>query len=246
MICDRLGRQFTREELNDAVEAVAGGSDPTVEEYTERVLNRRGAVPHPENLDRFVPEEDARDHGVDPDAPAVDREPYGALSRTERVRGVRIELARRATSNGGKRRVDATTIQRDFFDGGEPSDGHVRTPMRDAADADGFKTAERDGKEWLYVDLSDVTDPELFDAVSAGRTADAGSAASTRDPEGSAEGARDVEGGADRGGSEGSDRAERDGFDTDDRDVAAGVDARMDELTSATFATDGGRDGEES
>jgi len=232
-ICDQLKRPFSRDDLTDAIKDVAGGSDPTIEKYTERVLNRLDVVRHPKTTDLFVPKEDARDYGVDPGAPAVDRKPYDALSREEKVRGVQVELARLATSNGGKRQVDAATIQQDFFDGGEPSDGHVRGLMRRAADADGFRIADRRGKERLRADLSGVTDSELIDAVDAIRSDDAGAGASTRDPRRS-----------DGQEPETGDRADRDGSDADDRDDTATVDAKMDELKRAKPVADGGQDGE--
>jgi hypothetical protein len=234
-ICEQLGRPFSRGDLTDAIECVAGGSPPTIRDYTDRVLNRLDVVHHPENSDLFIPEEKAREeHGVDPDAPAVDRKPYDALSREEKIRGVQIELVRQAVSNGGKRRQDAATIQRDFFDGGAPSDGHVRDLMRDAADADGFWIAERDGKEQLHVDLSDVTDPEIADAVDAGRSDDAGAATSTRDPGGSA--GEDPDAG---------DRADRDRSDANDgAETAESVDTKMAELERAEPVTDGGASGE--
>lgn len=54
-ICSHLGDQFTRGDLEDAIAAVAGDSRPTLETYTERVLERLEYEPHPANEDLFIP-----------------------------------------------------------------------------------------------------------------------------------------------------------------------------------------------
>lgn len=141
-ICSRLGEQFTREELEDAIGDVAGDSRPTLEAYTDRVLDRLTYTSHPHNADLFVAEAEAREIAAetdapDLDAPAIERKEYRDLTREEKVHGLRVELARRATDNGGRRQVDATTVREEVFDG-RPSEGHARTLMRLAGEADGF------------------------------------------------------------------------------------------------------------
>jgi hypothetical protein len=168
-ICNRLPDQFTRDDLDDAIEAVAGGSEPTVREYTDRVFDRLDYVEHPNNGDLYIPEAEARGYGVDPNAPAIDRFRdgglrYGDLSRDDKVRGVRIAAARRATSNGGRAAFDAATVERDVFDG-HPSPGHASKLVDLAADADGFDVDTRRGKKRLLVDLGGVTDGAVLDVV---------------------------------------------------------------------------------
>ncbi|WP_232819752.1 hypothetical protein [Haloprofundus halophilus] len=168
-ICRRLGEQFTQDDLEDAIAAVAGDSAPTIRDYTEKVLARLEYVEHPRNGDLFISKDDAEDIATDlgapsPDAPAIDRKPYDSLSRTEKVRGVRIELARDAQTNGGKSQMNATTVRRDIFED-RPSPGHVQDLLRLAGDADGFDVVTRHGKERLRVDLSDVTDLDVLEAA---------------------------------------------------------------------------------
>lgn len=168
-ICQRLGRQFTRDELDEAIAAVAGDSDPTLRTYREKVLDRLDNTTHPANADLFIPEDEARAiaSGTDrpsPDAPAIDRKDYADLSRSEKGRGLRIALAREATRNDGRYRFDAEEIRRDVFDG-QPSEGHARDLMDLAADAEGFEATRRHGKVWLQVDLRDVTDEEVLSEV---------------------------------------------------------------------------------
>lgn len=55
VICHRLGKQFTRADLEDAIANVAGESKPTIEQYAERVVDRLGYTTHPENEDLFIP-----------------------------------------------------------------------------------------------------------------------------------------------------------------------------------------------
>lgn len=232
-ICNRLGEQFSRDDLEDAIGAVAGSSDPTIQDYTDRVLERRGCVPHPNNPDLLVPESTARDIARDndipgPDAPAYYWRSYGSLSRDEKVRGLRVELARRALSNNGRSQADAATIRQDLFDG-QPSEGHTRDLMDLATDADGFTTTSRHGAERLRVELRRATD-DLLATAKAVRDHD----------------------GADAPAS-GPDRhdAQQDDMDGGESDASPGVqpdspgdvDTEMDALMNATPVTDGGVEG---
>lgn len=85
--------------------------------------------------------------------------------RDKKVRGLRIDLARRSTSNGGKYQIDAKTVKRDIFDG-KLSDGHVHDLMHRAAKEDGFDITQRQGTDQLLVNLAEV-DQEILDAVNA-------------------------------------------------------------------------------
>jgi len=221
-ICHRLGRQFTRDKLEDAIEAVAGGSEPTIREYTDRVFDRLDYVEHPNNGDLFIPKGEAREHGADPDAPAIDRFRdgglrYDDLPRDDKVRGVRIAAARRATSNGGKGSVDAATVEHDVFDG-HPSRTHAGKLVDLAADADGFDVDTRRGKKRLRVDLRDVTDGTVLDAVNGGES---GASTPTSDTEPPAS-------------------TDEDAGNGHDADAVDDVEEQMNRLANATAVTDGG------
>lgn len=168
-ICSRLGEQFTREELETAIGAVAGDSEPTLETYTDRVLDRLTYTTHPHNADLLVPETTAREIAGEtdapaPDAPAIERKAYRDLSREEKVHGLRVRLAERATGNGGRGQVDASTVREEVFDG-RASEGHARQLMRLAGEAEGYTFGKRHGTERIRVDLADVTDAGVLDAL---------------------------------------------------------------------------------
>jgi len=219
-ICEQLGNQFTRDDLEDAIEDVVGGSDPTIRQYTDRVFDRLDYVEHPnarDKVDLFIPESEARELGADPDAPAIDRFHNGSvgyedMSRDDRIQGVRIAAARRATSNSGQAAVDAKTVEKDVFEG-RPSPSHASKLVELAADADGFDVDTRRGTKRLLVDLRDVTDDTVLSAVDG----EPGASNTTSD-------------------------AEPRGSTSEDTDAgdAADVDDRMDQLMNATVATDGG------
>lgn len=222
-ICHRLGNQFTRDDLEAAIEAVAGGSEPTIREYTDRVFDRLDYAEHPNADDLFIPEAEARDYGADPDAPAIDRFrdgglSYGDLSRDDRVRGLRIAVARRATSNGGRAAIDAATVENDVFDG-HPSPGYASKLIDLAADADGFDVDTRRDKKRLRIDFRDVTDDTVIDAVDGGESGLSTSASDTKPP----------------------DSTDEDGGNGSDGDGVDDVDDRMNQLMNATAVTDGGR-----
>jgi len=242
-ICRRLGEQFTQDELEDAIGDVAGDSDPTVRDYTEKVLSRLEYVEHPRNGDLFIPKDDAENIAADlgapsPDAPAIDRKPYDSLSRPEKVRGVRIELARDALTSGGKGQVDPATVRQDIFED-RPSPGHAQDILRLAGDADGFDVATRHGKERLRVDLVDVTDPDILEAAR-----DDTDRASPADGSGPASGSRRGRMSSSREpqGSTGEDTVRDGGSGEDGDDVnAASVNEQMNDLLAATPVTDGGQ-----
>lgn len=229
-ICNRLRDQFTRDDLEAAIEAIAGGSDPTIQKYTDRVLDRLGYVQHPDNPDLFIPEAEAEEYGFNPDAPAYYRKQYGGLSREEKARGLRVDLARRSLSNNRRYAMDASTIHQDVFDG-QPSESHVRGLMDRAADADGFSTDTRGGVERLRVDLRRATD-DLMATAEAVRDGDGADApASGRDRH---DGQQD---GVDGGESDASPGVQAGNGDHAD------VDTEMDALMDATPVTGGGVEG---
>jgi len=221
-ICHRLGNQFTRDDLEAAIEAVAGGSEPTVREYTDRVIDRLDYSKHPNADDLFIPKAEARDYGADPDAPAIDRFrdgelDYDDLSRDERVRGLRIAVARHSTSNRGRASIDAATVEHDVFNG-HPSPGHASKLIDLAADADGFDVDTRRGKKRLRVDLRDVTADAVLDAVNGGES---GASTPVSDAEPTAS-------------------TDEDAGNGHDADAVDDVEEQMNRLANATAVTDGG------
>lgn len=151
-----LNNEFTRTDLHDTIEDVTGRDTEYIyDDRTERVLDRMDVTQHPNNPDLFVPEERAEQ--ID-QTPAIDREEYADLSRSEKRDGIRIKLARAAKGNGGKGGIDVGEIQRGIFDG-HPSDGHAQDLMRSAADAEGYQIdpKPRSDTNRLVVDLSEVS-----------------------------------------------------------------------------------------
>jgi hypothetical protein len=220
-ICHLLGDQFTRDELDETIATVAGDSDPTLRDYREKILDRLDYTEHPANPDLLVPESEAREIASEtaspsPDAPPIDRKDYADLTRAEKARGLRIALAREATRNDGRYRFDAEEVRRDVFDG-QPSEGHARNLIDLAGDAEGFEATRRHGKEWLQVDLRDVTDGGILSEVRRSF------------PETDADSPDDDETGETEGGGPGESDANP-GVDTDE---PGNVAARLDALDAA-------------
>ena len=168
VICQRLGPQFSEDELEQAIAKVAGDSSPTIRNYTTKVLDHRDCVPHPNQPDVFIPREQAEEYadsaGIDLDAPAYERLPYDELSKAEKVHGLRIDLARRSVRNNGRWRLDANGVRNEVFSG-HPSDSHSRQLMELAADANGFTVVRAYDKKQLQVNLRNVTDEEVLESL---------------------------------------------------------------------------------
>ncbi|SIS00613.1 hypothetical protein SAMN05421858_5127 [Haladaptatus litoreus] len=202
-VCNDLSEQFTRSELESAIEIHAGGSDPTLRDYTERVTERLDVVSHPHNPDLFVPTERAEELASETDAaspsdPAIDRKPYENLTRDEKVHGVRLELARDAAKrSNGKAQFGTADIREEVFDGNAPA-SYARSLMHDAADADGFRIRSGStGENRLAVTLTDAASDVLADAgVLANSKNDETTSTTNED----ADGADRVEGADDMGG----------------------------------------------
>jgi hypothetical protein len=227
-ICNRLGPNFHRDDLEAAIEAVAGGSDPTVQGYTDRVLDRLEYVQHPDNPDLFIPEAEAERMGVNLDAPAFYRKGYRGLSLEEKFRGLQVELAQRSMSNDGQFAMKAAAIHQNIFDG-QPSESHVRNLMDRAAKADGFSTDTKRGAERLRVNVRRI-DEDVKAAVRAVHDDNGG------DTPASGRGRHD--GQQDRQNADEPDTTSR--VQPDNTDDPGDVDAEMDALMNATPVTDGG------
>lgn len=133
-------------------------SEPTIREYTGRVLDRMEYTNHPKNADLFIPKSDARQI-ADGKAPC-EFKPYDDLSRDEKINRLRIALVRKSAINDGQGQYDAATARIDVFEG-KASDSHVRKQMGLAAEADGFELRKPGGTERLGVDHRNVTDADL-------------------------------------------------------------------------------------
>lgn len=159
-LCRRLtgaGEEFHRDDFRDALADIEGVSDSEYcrDEYLPRILDRLNYEQHPNVSDVFLPAELARQYADNPDAPAVDRKPYGDLSTDERVEGIQIELAREANRRGRRTHAFRADDVRNVFDG-TPSKRKARDLMDKAARADGFGTDAKGGGKRLRVNLADA------------------------------------------------------------------------------------------
>jgi len=212
---------FTLSDFGDALEAMpwrGGDTEHMRGEWLEPVLSRAEYAEHPNKSGLYIPEEQAEEmaekQGIDRDGPAIDRGDYADLTDPERVRGLRVELARRATNRrNGKRALNASKVRSDVFDG-TPGTRKTKDLMDRAARIDGFNTDGKGGEKRLRVDLNAVEDAEVWDALED---------ENTEEPD--APPGQDAEDG-----------------ETDPEDPVAEAKERMDALTSAEVATDGGRD----
>lgn len=145
IICNRLDDQFTDDELVQEISDVAGASEPTIERYRERVIDRLGYEPHPmadETI--WVPSDVAAD--LVPDGvPAEIRRPVHHLDRDERVRRIKLEIGRQATARDGRFSTTASEVREQVFKS-EVSLSSVRDLLNQVALDDGFhldKSADR-------------------------------------------------------------------------------------------------------
>lgn len=169
--------EFTRDDLNDAIAAVAGDSRPTLEAYTERVLSRLEYVEHPNNDALFIPEDQVSQCDADPDALAVDRLDWPDLSREQKVHGLQVRLAAASTARDGKLRWRLEDVREVF--GSYPPDNSLYSLMQAADDAEGYRSRNHHGSRVLEVTLEDVTDPEILGEIDRQPSAGSPSPATT-------------------------------------------------------------------
>lgn len=141
LICNRLdaaGKLQGGEVLADDVrEVIADVAGPTVVDgkngYLLDVLDRIGYVHHP-HVDHLYASETILDeqYGVKPDAPAIDRKPYSALSKDDRIEGIKHTLAR--TGAG----MTVSEIHEKIFDG-NGSKSYMRNLAHEVGASDGFE-----------------------------------------------------------------------------------------------------------
>jgi len=162
-ICNRLNKQFTNDDLNREIHDVAGrgdrASEPTLEKYRDRVVDRLDVVPHPNKHDEvWVPEETAEQYAPD----GIPREchlPASVLDREERVRRIKLALGRRAKRRkNGFVSVQSNTIKSGIL-GNEVSKTTTINLMEQAANTDGFRLNGDSGTS-LSADLSNLLSGE--------------------------------------------------------------------------------------
>ncbi|QLG26560.1 hypothetical protein HUG10_02965 [Halorarum halophilum] len=160
-ICRRLGDEFTRDDLEDAIRTEELESTRTIRTYTERVLDRLEYAEHPVNTDLFIPEEEAAARAdeldlPDPEAPEHERKGYDALDADERLQAIRDAAISEAQERGGLGQLTVEDVREDVFHSGGPSDSGARGMMERAATADPFSYGTFHGTTALRCDLSKV------------------------------------------------------------------------------------------
>ena len=160
--------EFTHAVFGEKLEAMpwrGGDTEYMRERYLQPVLDRIDYTEHPNNTDLFVPEEQARkyaeEQGLDPNAPAFERKPYGDLTDTERIHKLRVELVLQAARHDGKHALRVGKVRSEVFDE-TPGTRKVKDLMDRAADgAPGFETDVKDGKR-IRCDLEAVKDRDVL------------------------------------------------------------------------------------
>lgn len=171
-----VGAQVAREQIHESIEAVTGSdTDYMREQYTERVTDHLGLIPHTKNPDLFVdPEWMERTALTEPDiphpdAPACDRLPPTDLSREQITDAVKATVARehvKGSSEGTitfeSRGMSVEKLTQKAFDGELP-ESTVRTAVARAGNSDGWESkTTRMGVEILSINAElPSTDPGL-------------------------------------------------------------------------------------
>jgi hypothetical protein len=190
-ICDQLKDDgFRDEELVEAITKVVGNgtrpSQPTIEDYRERIIDRLDLEPNPfveQNPSKgrvWMPADRVAE--IAPDGqPRVARLPVEMLSREERIRRLRLELGHLAAqSKSGNARVTASAVRTDVFDG-ELTTSETVAVMQAAANEAGFTFDQRSNPAVLKVNLAihrdadsiDIKDEVLLEDLLAYRDSDA-------------------------------------------------------------------------
>lgn len=154
--------QLLDQDLEEAIRKQGLESDPSIDKYRNRVIDRLDYVTHRANPELWVPK--GSKFAPDPDSPALDRKSYSNLSHEEKVRGLQIELARRA-SNSGRAQIGVDEARQEVF-ADQPSASHCRELMADAGDDPGYHWTLDHGHRRLKVDLDRVTD-DVLEAASS-------------------------------------------------------------------------------
>lgn len=188
-ICRKLvpgeGAQFTDDDLNTEIHAVAGrgsrASDPTLERYRELVLDRLGYELHPgvesnPRVDQtvWVPEhvaEEIAPEGV----PAEVRRPVEQLDGDDRVRRIQLVVGRRAANrSSGKVSVPAPEINEDILNDAVSRSTTLSLMENATLSMPGIQIHQGKKSTSLRLDLEDLGEAnrELFEDIMAYRNAD--------------------------------------------------------------------------
>lgn len=132
-ICERVepdpNGTIHADDLRGLIAEVAGGS--RVDDYLPDILDRLDYVHHPHIYGLYIPLDDLADYGLTIDDPAIDRKPYEALTRSEKIEGIKERLR----SNGASMTVGR--IHAGIFDG-KGSTSHMRDLVSEISESDGF------------------------------------------------------------------------------------------------------------
>lgn len=163
-ICDRVGEEFTDDELVEAIDEIAGRSDrasqPTREEYRDVIVDRLNVEPHPKSRDLiWIPSEKAEKLAGE-GTPRECRQPVETLNRGERVRRVQLAVGHEAAKRqSGKYSASLATIRDKVLDA-SVAKATVSDLLREAANVDGFEVVNG-AQMALHVDLGILQDVDL-------------------------------------------------------------------------------------
>lgn len=142
VICEQLAGSddLLESEIADVITEIAGQSVVHgTHGYFDDVLDRLGYVHHPNADGIFIRESRlAERFDLSPADPAYDRKPYEALTKSERVEGLKLALQRAGYG------MTVSTIHTDVFNG-KGSKSYMRNLADEVADADGFEFRKTPG-----------------------------------------------------------------------------------------------------
>lgn len=116
-------------DLRELIGDVAGGS--RVDDYLPDVLDRLDYVHHPQVYGLYIPRDDLADYNLTEDDPAIDRKPYEALTRAEKIEGIEETLRHPDGS------MTVGRVHNAIFNG-NGSTSHIRDLVHTVAESDGF------------------------------------------------------------------------------------------------------------
>jgi hypothetical protein len=185
-ICNRLGDQFTGDELVEEISSVVSSapraSEQTLEKYRELVTGRLDVEPHPvveknpaADADRlWVPAEVAEQNAPD-GLPRAVRVPVWQVDHEGLVRRVQLEAGRRAAEKpSGSVSLPLSELRQEVFDG-ELSASDVREILTAATLREGYQFDESGDSAELKVDITTAgsADGEFMSGTIAYRESDA-------------------------------------------------------------------------
>lgn len=139
-ICDRIELDASGvvhgEDIRELIGEVDAASRTVY--YRTAVLDRLGFVHHPETHGLYIPRDRVSEYGLSEDDLAIERKPYEALTREEKIEGIQTLLQR----EGGV--LSANEIHGPLF-GGKGSVTHMRNLAQDVANDNGFTYRETSG-----------------------------------------------------------------------------------------------------